>query len=128
MSGGAGSDTLTGGLGQDTLTGGADADTFDFNAPKESANGNGRDVITDFTHLADHIDLHDIDAITKKTSGNQDFTFIGAQDFHHKAGELHFVQNAGFVVVEGDVDGNGKADFQIEVHGVTSMTADDFIL
>jgi hypothetical protein len=31
------------------------------------------------------------------------------------------------VVVEGDVNGNGTADFQIRVDGVSSLAADDFV-
>jgi len=30
--------------------------------------------------------------------------------------------------VEGDINGDGKADFQIEVHGAGKLVADDFIL
>ena len=30
-------------------------------------------------------------------------------------------------IVEGDVNGDGKADFEIEVHGSTFLTSDDFL-
>jgi Ca2+-binding RTX toxin-like protein len=130
LNGAGGNDTLTGGLGKDMLTGGLGADTFDFNIKTESMKGANHDVIMDFSHVeGDHIDVHDIDA--KKGPGNQDFKFIGAQSFHHKTGELHFVKHGTFVTVEGDIDGNGT-DFQIEVHNLTnnlhSLAKGDFIL
>jgi hypothetical protein len=31
-------------------------------------------------------------------------------------------------IVSGDIDGNGKADFQIEVDSQTSLVKDDFVL
>ena len=67
------------------------------------------------------------DAI-KFTAPNDHFHFIGKQDFHHKAGELHYLQRASFLVVEGDVNGDGRADFQIEVHGMTKLMVSDFNL
>ena len=33
-----------------------------------------------------------------------------------------------FFLVAGDIDGNGKADFQIEVHSALALVKDDFIL
>jgi len=45
---------------------------------------------------------------------------------------LHVVKKAGFVIVEGDVNGDGRADFQIEVHNLTAdlngLAKADFIL
>jgi len=32
------------------------------------------------------------------------------------------------VIVEGDIDGNGKADFQIELSHITKLGAGDFVL
>ena len=32
------------------------------------------------------------------------------------------------VIVEGDIDGNGKADFQIELSHITKLGAGDFAL
>jgi Ca2+-binding RTX toxin-like protein len=129
-----GADILTGGLGKDSLTGGIDADTFDFNRKSESVKGINRDIIQDFSGLGlegDHIDVHDIDA-KKGVAGNQNFHFIGTHKFHHKAGELHFVKHGTFVTVEGDVNGDGKADFQIEVHNLAnnlnSLAPSDFVL
>ena len=128
MNGGAGNDFLTGGAGRDVLTGSAGNDRFDFNAISESAKtATYRDYITDFVRGADKLDLNTIDARTTMT-GNQAFTWIAAQAFHHKAGELHYVKSGTSIVVEGDVNGDAKADFQIQLNGLTALGAADFIL
>jgi hypothetical protein len=43
----------------------------------------------------------------------------------HKAGELHGVNKLGFLLLEGDTNGDGKADFQIKVVG--DITVHDII-
>jgi Ca2+-binding RTX toxin-like protein len=117
----AGNDTIAAGPRKANLTGGLGADSFDFNFKTDSPRGAHHDVITDFSGIGldgDQIDVHDIDANTQ-LRGNQDFHFIGARHFHQRAGELHFVKHGGFVTVEGDVNGDGRADFQIAVHNLT---------
>jgi Ca2+-binding RTX toxin-like protein len=130
LGGGSGIDTLRGGLGKDILDGGLDSDVFDFNSKNESVKGANRDVIFDFSGIEggelDRIDLRSIDA-KDGINGNQKFKFVGEQDFHDRKGELHIVKKVGFVIVEGDIDGNGKADFQIQVE-VSNLAEGDFIL
>lgn len=128
IDGGAGLDLLLGGSGRDVLTGGADQDQFIFTSLSDSRNGANRDVITDFSQVVDHdlINLLAIDA--KKGGADNAFMFIGKHAFHHKAGELHYIQNSAFQIVEGDVNGDGRPDFQIEVHGGGALHATDFIL
>jgi serralysin len=122
-----GADLLRGGLGRDYLLGGTYNDTFDFNTVEESLSAT-RDVIGDFTRSeGDKIDLSSIDAVTT-IGGDQAFQFIGSQGFHGQAGELHYVPTGGPVIVEGDVNGDGNADFQIAVNGVGQLLADDFVL
>lgn len=128
-----GNDFLTGGGGRDLLTGGKGADTLIFKTLSDSKPGGLRDVITDFTHGQDHIDLRGIDANTAK-AGNQAFTFIASQGFHKTAGELRAVvtDRAGTAldttILSGDVNGDGKADFQIELTGLKTLQAGDFLL
>jgi Ca2+-binding RTX toxin-like protein len=125
-------DSLSGGTGKDFLTGGANADIFNFNTLTDSTRGASRDVITDFSTI-DFIDLSHIDA-KKGVTGNNAFHFIEKHGFHHRAGELHYVTKnpAGIAndktIVEGDVNGDGKADFQIELTGLHTLAAGDFIL
>jgi Ca2+-binding RTX toxin-like protein len=141
--GGFGDDTIMGGLGADMLHGGLGRDTFDFNTFDESGFGSNRDVIFDFSHLAQNkIDFSTIDA-NDLLVGNQAFTFIGtAAFFGGVAGQLQYVggnvtetYNNGFFTntftggtLSGDVDGDGVADFEIVVIGITSLVSSDFIL
>jgi hypothetical protein len=121
-------DIITGGLGKDIMSGGLGNDKFNFDSIAESVKGANRDVIEDFRHKQrDHIDLAGIDA-KNGVGGNQKFTFIGTQHFDHHKGELHFVRHAGFVIVEGDVNGDGRADFQVQVDHVATLGKGDFIL
>jgi Ca2+-binding RTX toxin-like protein len=127
--GNAGADRLVGSRGADLLSGGDNNDIFDFNLAKDSGRGASRDVISDFSGLGgqfDKIDLLGIDA--KQGAGNQAFTFIGGARFHDRAGELHVVSKNGFLLVEGDINGDGRADFQIEVRGAAALSTSDFFL
>jgi serralysin len=122
--GGAGRDILTGGANSDLLVGGSGADTFDFNSVSEIGRGSTRDFIQDFRRAeADVVDLSTIDANTGR-SGNQAFSFIGSASFGDKAGELRFSSG----VLSGDVNGDGVADFEIRMNGVTKMYSNDFFL
>lgn len=123
-----GANVLTGGKGRDIMTGGAGADDFDFNSKSETGKtASKRDKITDFQRKVDDIDLRGIDASTKK-GGDQKFKFIGTQDFHKTAGELRYEKSGSKAIVEGDINGDGRADFQIELTGVKTLASGDFIL
>jgi len=128
MNGGDGDDDLTGGKGADSQTGGLGADTFFFLALSDSTKkASGRDSILDFHRAEDDlIDLSAIDA--KKGKGNQEFKFIKKQDFHDKKGELRYKVKDGDAYVQGDVNGDGKADFAIVVEHVSKLKASDFDL
>lgn len=128
MNGGTGDDDLTGGLGADIQTGGDGADTFYFLSILDSTKkASGRDTILDFDRAeGDEFHLTAIDA--KKGNGNQDFKFIKKKDFGDNKGELRYKVKNGDAWVEGDTDGNGKADFVIVVADVTKLKAGDFEL
>lgn len=111
--GGNGKDQLTGGRGIDHLWGDGGNDHFIFTNVNETGMGADADMIKDFEN-GDKIDL----------SAAGSFTFIGDAAFSNTAGELRF--NNG--VLSGDVDGDGSADFQIEVKDVNSLQNSDFIL
>jgi Ca2+-binding RTX toxin-like protein len=127
--GGSGQDALVGGLGQDVLIGGPDADRFVYNSVQESPVGAAnRDRINDFSSAqGDRIDLSGIDADVN-TGGDDSFTFIGTSGFSGSAGELRFVNVGPNILVTGDVDGDGIADFEIFVNNTATLSASDFIL
>ena len=130
LSGNAGNDILTGGTGQDRMAGGAGHDVFDFNRIRESGAAAGqRDLIIDFAHGQDTIDLGDIDANSTRPE-DQRFSFIGDALFSGRAGELRAVaaRELGWTIIEGDSNGDGQADFSIDVRGNIVLGAGDFIL
>jgi len=124
INGGKGHDSIYGGAGVDALTGGKGADSFFFKFGDTGAGKKTADTITDFhTAEGDRIELHAIDADTG-SKGNQDFTFIGSEAFHHKAGELRYDKTSSDTWVYGDTDGDGKADFAIHLdHGIAMKAA-----
>lgn len=129
LRGGAGNDKLTGGTGKDTLVGGAGADHFIYETLRDSTvKAAGRDKIMDFrADEGDRIDLSAIDA-QSKTDRNDAFTFIGTAKFSNKAGELRFEKKGKSTFVYGDVDGDSKADFAIELAGQIDLKQGDFVL
>jgi Ca2+-binding RTX toxin-like protein len=123
--GGSGSDRIVGGLGSDKLSGNGGRDIFDFNSVADSPSGSGRDLIVDFND--DRIDFQDIDA-NSEFSGNQAFTFIGADSFaaHGNVAGLIRIEMTG--LVQADVNGDGLADFEVMVLSSKPLEANDFIL
>jgi len=128
LTGGDGADFLQGGTGTDTLSGGAGADKFDWNSTAEAGKGTTRDVVLDFVRGSDKIDLSGIDAKSSTTSTNEAFTFIGESSFHGVSGELRFVDGGSYAVVQGDVNGDRVADFEVKLDGVTNLSSTDFVL
>lgn len=126
--GDAGNDKIFGGLGRDTMTGGSGADTFVFDTVGESGPGsNVRDSITDFTLDIDTIDLSGIDALPK-SSGNQEFDWIGRTDDFDAAGQLSYIWSGGTTIVLGNLDNDAASEFQIALNGRLDLVKDDFIL
>ena len=136
---GKSNEIFIGGLGRDVMFGGYKdydepwfgqdngVDRFDFRDVAESAVGAKRDVILNFVHSdgpntgGDQLNLGAMDANTT-INGNQAFRFIADADFSGTAGELRlqyfdFANDASnYSVISGDVDGDGAADFEIEIH------------
>ncbi|MBR0832024.1 M10 family metallopeptidase [Bradyrhizobium manausense] len=128
LSGGGGNDTLVGGTGVDVMTGGDGADTFVFAAGDSSPAVGQHDQITDFTPGVDLIDLSSMDAIPG-TAASDSFHFIGVSAFDGRAGELNFYYDGarGVTVLQGDTNGDGVADFAIDLVGKLTITAADLV-
>ena len=126
--GGAGNDVIVGGAGRDRLQGDAGNDRFDFNSLAEIGKSK-HDVIIAFKVRQDDIDLSSIDA-NSRAGGNNKFSFKSKADssLNGKAGELCWYKKSGDTFVIGDVNGDRKADFILELDGRLSLTKGDFIL
>ncbi|HEX8644717.1 MAG TPA: M10 family metallopeptidase C-terminal domain-containing protein [Allosphingosinicella sp.] len=125
---GAGNDQLYGGGGADLLTGGGGADLYRYLSAADSGPG-AYDTIHGFAPGADRIDLQRIDA--RSSSAEDDaFAFIGNAAFT-AAGQLRAVNVSGNLWrVEGEIDGDGVADFVLEAHvdSLQPLAAGDFLL
>jgi Ca2+-binding RTX toxin-like protein len=118
-----GNDTLIGGAGADRLEGGAGNDTFVFsNLLDSGVVGTARDRIVDF-EVGDHIDLSGV-----ATEAGVGFEFIEGAAFSGVAGQVRQYAAGASTVIAGDIDGDCRADFQINVAGAVTLQDSDFIL
>lgn len=121
-----------GGIGVGAANGGDGKDTYVFRRTSESAAGAARDLITDFdTAGGDVIHLSRIDA-QASVGKNNAFSLTGnsgADDFTLGVeGQLRFFQTGGDTIVQLEVNGDGVADSEIQLSGLQSLDAGDFIL
>jgi len=115
LSGGRGNDWLQGGQGSDRLSGGEGADFFSYQI--NDASSRWRDTITDFDgQRGDRL------GITAVLDGEDPFAnpgwkYIGSSAFSGAAAELRFANGH----LQGDVDGDRKADLLIHLLGVNTF-------
>jgi Ca2+-binding RTX toxin-like protein len=143
--GGAGRDVLTGSGGVDTLTGGAGHDIFKFGRVDtiylDTGVGPGqRDIIADFHHGQDKLDLTGYHNTFSPPQGQPNSLFLGTRGF-----EASFAVQVRYDIVDGNTVvqvssslGYRNADDpptvptgpneEIELRGIHHLTADDFIL
>ncbi|WP_075292780.1 M10 family metallopeptidase C-terminal domain-containing protein [Pararhizobium arenae] len=119
-------DVLDGGAGLDKLYGHLGADIFLFEKGDTGSTRTTADTIYDFTS-ADSINLTRWDANSGK-SGTQDFAFIGTKAFSGAAGELRYTKDTSDTWIEGDTNGDSKADFIIRLDDALKLTASNFDL
>ncbi|WP_077146892.1 calcium-binding protein [Sphingopyxis sp. KK2] len=133
--GGNGNDALNGGPGTDIMNGGAGADRYQI--IQTSVSTTQIDRIYFSTADADIIDLSLVDAVT----GGSDnaFSFLGTGAFTGVAGQLRYQmtgswseggQSGSVYSLSGDLNGDGVADFYIDVNmlGAAPLGPGDFIL
>ena len=117
----SGNDILTGGGGTDSLTGGTGADTFRYVATSDTG-----DIIYDFEHGTDKIDLSAIDAVPG--GADNPFTFVAAQTAATVANSVTWVQSGGYTYVHVDATGDTVADLTITLYGNIALNSGDFVL
>ncbi len=133
LKGGAGNDVIYGHEGRDVMTGGKGADTFVFTKVADTGSAQYRDIITDFQQGQDKIDLSKIDA-NGSLRGDGTFHFIAQENarFDFKPGalawHLEHVNGKDITVIQGDINGDGVHDFEIQLQGGVHLNASDFIL
>ena len=120
LTGNGGNDVLDGAKGNDIYSGGAGADEFRISEI------NWNDEVLDFTSGSDKVRLSEIDANTG-TADNQAFTWVGTAAFSHTAGELRTYTQGADHFVAGDVNGDGIADFTINLNDATPVVGDFFL-
>ena len=122
-----GADNIIGGKGADMLTGDGGADDFIYVAVSDSIGQ--PDVIKDFVHGLDNINVAAIDA-NGADAGSPAFVFRGNSAFTGAGAEIRFVKNVtnDFTNVFLDIDGNKNADMTIRLTGLITLDASDFIL
>jgi Ca2+-binding RTX toxin-like protein len=130
--GSANADTLTGGGGTDIMKGNAVIDTvedtFKFNATSESSTTLAlSDVINEFVHGTDKIDLSAIDADTG-IGGDQAFLFGGNNASAVANSVTWFESGGGNTILQIDNNGDTTADMQIVLAAAGVVSDADFIL
>jgi hypothetical protein len=134
LTGSAGNDFLVGGGKGDTLTGGAGADAFVYKAIGDSQPGAGNfDTITDFTHGVDRVDFS---AIAGLNTGVQAVTvnLLTATPASIAAHTIDLVTIGGSTTIYANASNssetlsNSHEDMQINLTGVTTFAASDFLL
>jgi Ca2+-binding RTX toxin-like protein len=129
ISGGAGDDTifgqsgndrLDGGGGADTIFGGSGTDTYIFDELSDFG-VDGLDFLASLrTDLGDKVDVSQL--------SDDPFSFLGAAAFTGGgAPELRYDQTGTQFLVQGDINGDGVADFQF-LATAPSLSASDFII
>ena len=121
-----GDNWFQGGGGKDTFTGGSGRDLYDYNLTSAAGLGTGRDVITDFDHLVDDIDLAGIDA-DATVAGNQAFRWVATAALTG-AGEVGYYTADGNTIVRMSTDADAASEGEIQLSGIRTLTAVDFYL
>ncbi|AWN35450.1 M10 family metallopeptidase C-terminal domain-containing protein [Methylobacterium radiodurans] len=121
VSAGAGDDVIEGGAGRDYLAGGAGKDVFLYRGFDV-----GRDLISDFEHGSDRIDLAELPGAPAQAGA---WSWLGSERFTGAAWQLRSVATAtGTTLLQLDADGDQRVDLEIEFSGQHSFSAADFIL
>ena len=101
-------------------------DLYDYNLASATPVGASRDVITDFDHLTDDIDLMGIDA-NSTVAGNQAFRWVGTAALTG-AGEVGYFTSGGNTIIRMSTDADAASEAEIQLTGIkTLQRALDFL-
>lgn len=141
LDGKGGTDSLYGGNGRDILIGGSGNDYFRFRSVGEAGNSEStRDVIMDMHKTSatglDHVHLQAIDAKAGEGTDNDTFTFIATKGAAFTGiGQIRWVQQnptgtaSDKTIIFGNMDHDlTTSEFQIEIRGLVTLAAGDFVL
>jgi Ca2+-binding RTX toxin-like protein len=120
LKGSRGKDGLYGGEGADLITGGKDRDRIYYTDASESTIDQ-RDTVK--FGKVDRFVFSSFDG-DSTTEGQQMLSFIGKQAFSGTAGELRATRS----VLEADTNGDGLADFAVNLNGNALITASNLVL
>ncbi|WP_265502620.1 family 16 glycosylhydrolase [Paracoccus beibuensis] len=126
LAGGGGADRLDGGAGADLLSGGGDqaTDVFIFDFATDSTPGEDHDVICDFISGVDLIDLSDVDA----NDGQHGLQSLKLTKDVGSAHAVWTIVTGNDMLVQADVTGDGRADFELLVMQTAKLDEGDFLL
>ncbi len=130
INGGNGDDKIIGNGGADIITGGAGSDQFRYLFDFETGLGAAADRITDYQIGVDKFNFFLFDT-NANVAGVQGFAFVGNNAFSGGgAAQLRYTNSGADLLVQGDINGDGFADFEIILQGNAggTLTAADFIL
>lgn len=117
LQGSAGDDLVQGGMGRDDLYGGAGADRFIFASAAEAGLGSLSDRIIGFVSHEDRLNL-------KAIAAGQ--TYIDSNPFNGHAGQVRYDATTG--ILQGDLNGDSFADYEISLGIGTVLVAGDLFL
>jgi Ca2+-binding RTX toxin-like protein len=122
----AGLDVLFGDAGMDSIDCGADTDMdrVAYIQPSDSPVGANRDQVTNFSAENDLIELSLMDA-NVNAWGDQPFAFSSTTP---QANSVWYLVSGEDVIVQGDVNGDAVADFDVLVKSVASVAENNFAL
>ena len=127
LNAGTGQDRLVGGAGKDRLQGGTDAltDVFVFNARTDSIVGANHDTILNFSTGKNDINLRGIDADVGSRSSNEAFAWSGHAAKGHS---VWWTADDKGVLLQADVTGDAKADFETRLWNTDAIALGDILL
>jgi Ca2+-binding RTX toxin-like protein len=127
LSGGSGNDSLTGGQGADNLSGGSGDDRFIYNVNSESPVAAGYDTIYDFSSGLNFSSGDKIDLTNLGIQNVSDLTWNGDDGASAGTKAVWYTLTTGGVMLFADTNGDGTADVQIFVKGVSELKHSDIL-